>query len=104
MPAMNAEQLERRALSRMDLDRAADRQAQFLNAEHTYELALEKRNAAVLALLERAGGRRGAQVEIAEALNISPGRVAQIAMRARRDARRRQDEQKKVAVPEEVSP
>jgi hypothetical protein len=76
-----AEDLEAIALKHMDLETAADRSAAAENARMVFEEAIEKRNNAVMALLQHGFQQQA----IADAMNISRSLVAQI-VRARRRA------------------
>lgn len=73
----NADEIEAIALKNMDLETAADRQAAHEQAQHLAKDASRKRNAAILALLQHGHQPQ----EIADALGITRGRVAQIASR-----------------------
>lgn len=75
----NAADIERIALKHMDMDAAADRQAELDNLEHAYQAAVTRRNNAVLALLQHGFQ----QQDVASRLGLSAQRVSQIAQRAR---------------------
>lgn len=73
----NAADIERIALANMDLDTAADRQAEFDVAEHAFQVATVRRNNAVLALVQRGTS----QLDVAMRLGVSQQRVSQIVAR-----------------------
>lgn len=76
----NADEIEAIALKHMDLQAASDRQAAYEQAQHLAEEAVAKRDGAILALLQHGFQ----QQEVADAMGISRGRVAQIARRGAR--------------------
>lgn len=87
----NAADIEAILLKNMDLEGAADRQAEFEQASHAAKLAAERRNAAIIALVEN--GWPGAdplptqrQRQVAEALGITRARVSHIVAAGRREA------------------